>query len=167
MSPFTCPREREVTELLHRGYWPEACPAELRAHVEACRVCSDLVVVSQAFQAAHKQTTPLPKLESAGALWWRAQLRRRNAAIEKVGRPILGAQIFALFLSIVVAVAVLAWKGNTLKAWFEDLPRALHFDALVPVALSLPTGLAGIVIPALATLALLSGVIVYLATEKQ
>src|SRR5579862_5606645 len=110
MSPFTCSREREVTELLHRGYWPEACPNELRAHVEACRVCSDLVVVTQAFQAAHKQTTPVPKLESAGALWWRALLRRRNAAIEKVGRPILGAQIFALVISVVVVAAVLAWQ---------------------------------------------------------
>ena len=167
MSPFSCVREREVTELLDRGYWPEACPAELRAHVESCRMCSDLVLVAQAFQAAHKQTTPEPRLESAGALWWRAQLRRRNAAIEKVGRPILGAQIFALVVSVVVAAAVLAWRGNTLKAWFEDLPRALHLDALVPAAFSQSSGMAWIVIPVLATVALLSGVVVYLATEKQ
>src|SRR5258707_1336299 len=124
MSPFSCVREREVTELLDRGYWPEACPDDLREHVESCRMCSDLVLVSQAFQAAHKQAAPLPHLESAGALWWRAQLRRRNAAIEKVGRPILGAQIFALVMSVVVAAAVLAWRGDTLKAWFADLPRA-------------------------------------------
>ena len=101
MSPFSCAREREVTELLDRGYWPEACPADLRGHVEACRVCSDLVLVSQAFQAAHKQSPALPHLESAGALWWRAQLRRRNAAIEKVGGRFLGAQIFALVISVV------------------------------------------------------------------
>jgi hypothetical protein len=165
MSPFTCAREREVTDLLDQGYWPNASPVELRAHVETCRVCSDLVVVSQAFQAAHRQASPMPHLESAGALWWRAQLRRRNEAIEKVGRPILGAQIFALVISVVVAVAMIAWKGTTLKAWLEVLPRALHFDALVPAAQS--NGLAGILIPVLATVALLSGVIVYLATEKQ
>jgi hypothetical protein len=139
----------------------------LGAHVESCRICSDLVVVSQAFQAAHRQTTPLPQLESAGALWWRAQLRRRNAAIEKVGRPILGAQIFALAISVVVGVAVLAWQGTTLMGWLQGLPRALHLDALVPAALSQQGGMASIVLPVLATVALLSGLVVYLATEKQ
>jgi hypothetical protein len=167
MSPFTCTRERDVTELLHRGYWPEACPAELRVHVETCRFCSDLVLVTQALRASHKQTLDLPRLESPGALWWRAQLRRRNAAIETVGRPILGAQIFALMLLVVVAAGALVWKGNLLRAWLEDLPRALHLDALVPSALTQSNGMGWIVLPALATVALLSGVVVYLATEKQ
>jgi hypothetical protein len=166
MSPFSCAREREVTESLDRGYWPEACPPELREHVNACRMCSDLVLVSQAFQAAHKQTAQLPHLESPGSLWWRAQLRRRNAAIEKVGRPILGAQIFALVLSVVVAAAVLALRGYTLRSWFSDLPRVLHLDALWPAALSQSSGIASIVLPALATVALLSGVVVYFSTEK-
>jgi hypothetical protein len=167
MSPFTCAREREVTELLDLGCWPDACPEDLRTHVESCRICSDLVVVSQAFQAAHRQTAPLPHLESAGALWWRAQLRRRNAAIEKVGRPILGAQIFALVISVIVGVGVLAWQGSALRALLQDLPRALHLDALVPAALSQQGGMASIVLAVLATVALLSGVVVYLATEKQ
>jgi len=167
MSPFSCAREREVTELLHQGFWPDACPAELRAHVEACRMCADLVTVTKAFQGARQQTMPEARLESPGAIWWRAQLRRRNAAIEKVGRPILGAQIFALAISVVVCGAVLAWQGSTLKGWFQDLPRALHLNALLPAAMSQSSGLASIVIPILATVALLGGVVVYLATEKQ
>ncbi|HMG87713.1 MAG TPA: hypothetical protein VK574_18405 [Terracidiphilus sp.] len=167
MSPFTCAREREVTELLRQGYWPEACPEELRTHVETCRSCSDLVLVTQALQASRKQTLDIPHLESPGALWWRAQLRRRNAAIETVGRPILGAQIFALMLLIVVAAGGLVWKGTLVMAWLEDLPQALHLDALVPSALSKSGGMGWIVLPALATAALLSGVVVYLATEKQ
>ena len=69
MSPFTCTREREVTELLRQGFWPEACPAELRAHVETCRFCSDLVLVTEALQASRRQTLDLPDLESPGALW--------------------------------------------------------------------------------------------------
>lgn len=166
MSPFSCAREREVTELLDRGYWPEACPSELREHVNLCRMCSDLVLVSQAFQTAHKETAQLPHLESAGALWWRAQLRRRNAAIAKVGRPILGAQIFALVISVVVAAAFLAMRGDTLKTWFADLPRILHLDALWPTALTQSTGIVSVVLPALATVALLSGVVAYLSTEK-
>jgi hypothetical protein len=167
MSPFSCGRETELTQMLAQGYWPEASPAELRTHVEACRSCSDLVLVSQAFQAAHREMICAPRLVSAGALWWRAQLRRRNAAIEKVGRPILGAQIFALIISVLVGGAMLMWKGSTLKVWFGDLPRALHLDALVPAALSQPGEMASIVLPVLTTVALLSGVVVYLATEKQ
>lgn len=167
MSPFTCAREREVTDLLHRGYWPDACTAELREHVASCRFCSDLVLVTQTFQESRSQMLEFPRLESPGALWWRAQLRRRSAAIEKVGRPILGAQIFALAVALVVAAAVLAWQGSAWKAWVQELPRALHLDALVPSGLSQSGGLTWIVLPLLATVALLGGVVVYLATEKQ
>src|ERR1700756_2897471 len=96
MSPFSCTREREVSELLHKGYWPEACPEELRAHVKLCRICSDLVLVTSALGVERKETMPMARLEAPGALWWRAQLRKRNAAIEKMARPIVGAQVFAL-----------------------------------------------------------------------
>jgi hypothetical protein len=166
MSPFTCKHEREVLELLHQGYWPEVCPAELRTHVETCRSCSDLVLVTGAIQASRKRTLDLPRLQSPGALWWRAQLRRRNAAIKTVARPILGAQIFALVLLIVTASAGLVWKGSLIRIWLEDLPRALHLDALLPSALS-QSGSVSWIVPALAMVALLSGVVVYLATEKQ
>ena len=33
-----CPRETEVKELVELGQWPQACAAELRAHVDSCRV---------------------------------------------------------------------------------------------------------------------------------
>ena len=52
MTLGSCPREKEVADLLHRGHWPQACPADLRAHVDACRSCSELVLVTQAFQSA-------------------------------------------------------------------------------------------------------------------
>ena len=167
MSPFSCAREREVTDLLHRGYWPEACPAELKAHVEACRSCSDLVLVAGTMQAARRQSAELPRLEAAGAIWWRAQLRRRNAAIEKVTKPILGAQIFALAVALVVAVAVVLWQADTWRGWIEDLPRVLHLDALLPASMANSGETLWIVVPVLAMIALLSGVVVYLASEKQ
>lgn len=167
MNPLKCPREREVAEILRQGFWPDACPPELSVHVETCRMCSDLVVVTRAFQDARKEAGPPAPLESAGALWWRAQLRRRNAAIETVARPIVGAQIFALVASIVIAVAALAWQGSTWKTWIADLPRALHLNALMPPALSQSGGAAWIIIPVLAMVALLGGVVVYLSAEKQ
>ena len=44
-----CVREPEITALLDRGHWPEACTEELRAHVSGCRSCRELVLVKQAF----------------------------------------------------------------------------------------------------------------------
>ena len=151
--------------MLQRGYWPEASPAELRVHVESCRACSDVVLMTRTFGAAQKEAMPTARLESAGALWWRAQLRRRNAAIETVGRPILGAQIFALAISLVVVAAVLVWQGVAFKEWFANLPQTLHLDALLP-QLSQSSSAMWVVLP-LVTMVLLGGVVVYLGTEKQ
>ncbi len=167
MSPFNCGREREVTELLQCGYWPDACPAELKSHIHACRICSELVLVTRAMQAAKMQSVALPRLEPAGAIWWRAQLRRRNAAIEKVTRPILGAQIFALAVALVVAVGVVIWQADNWRAWLSELPHALHLEALIPAATTSSSETLWIVVPVLATIGLLGGVVVYLASEKQ
>jgi hypothetical protein len=166
MSPFKCTREREVSGLLHNGYWPQACPDDLRAHVASCRTCSELILVTVALQASRKQTADLPRLEAAGAIWWRAQLRRRSAALETMSRPILGAQLFALGMAVVVLAALAVWQAENWSAWFADLPRALHLDALIPSSMPESSTL-WIVAPLLATIALLSGVVVYLASDKQ
>ena len=166
MSPFTCPRERELSDLLHKGHWPEACPEDLRAHVTSCRSCSDLVLVSESLQASRRQTAELPRLEPAGAIWWRAQLRRRNAAIEKVSRPILGAQIFAFTMALVILAAIAVWQFGNWSSWLTDLPAALHLDALIPSSVP-ENGILWIIVPVLATIALLSGIVVYIASEKQ
>jgi hypothetical protein len=170
MTLFGCAREKEVAELVNRGQWPQACPAELRAHVSVCRVCGELVLVSGAFRRARAEAGAAVRLEAAGPLWWRAQLRRRNAAIERIRKPILGAEIFALTIALLVAAGFLAsqaGKEHGWLSWFEELPRALHFEALWPsTAPSFDSNL-WLVVPVLAILALLSGVVVYFASEKQ
>jgi len=125
------------------------------------------VLVTETMQAARRQSAELPRLEPAGAIWWRAQLRRRNAAIEKVAKPILGAQLFALAMALVVAVGVAIWQADNWRAWIEELPRALHLDALIPASMGNSSETLWIVVPVLAMIALLSGVVVYLTSEKQ
>lgn len=166
MSPFGCVREREVTELLHQGFWPDACPAELRAHVDSCRICSDLVLVRRALEEERSQAMPMARLEAPGALWWRAQLRKRNTAIEKMARPIMGAQVFALAMAVAVAVALVVWQAGNWSAWFTDLPRVLHLDALLPPSLT-DAGVMIWIVPGLAAIAVLSGVVVYFVSDKQ
>jgi len=52
-----CPRDKEVKELVERGQWPVAAATapELRAHVDGCRSCGDLVLVAMAFQNARAE----------------------------------------------------------------------------------------------------------------
>jgi hypothetical protein len=170
LSP--CSHEKEVAALLARGGWPDACEPELRAHVSACRACGDLVLVTETFQRARADAAGAANLGSPGALWWRAQLRRRNAAVKRVGRPLLGAQIFALFILLFLAVGFLlsqARSGLRGLDWLEELtqPHALHLEILWPSALFDSGWSLMALIPALATLALLGGVALYLASEKR
>jgi hypothetical protein len=168
----SCSHEKEVAELLQRGQWPAACTPELRAHVSACRSCGDLVLVAETFQRARAGKAGAASIATPGALWWRAQLRRRNAAVERLGKPILGAQIFALAINLFIVVAFLAYQarhGMGWLSWLEQLPEAysLHLDNLSQSALLNPGWSLMVLIPAVATLALLSGVVIYLASERQ
>jgi len=170
MTPFTCAREKELTQALRLGHWPQACPPELRAHVAGCRTCSDLALVAGSLRVARSSVTDTPHLPSAGALWWRAQLRRRNADIERLARPLLGAQIFAMAMAVVVCAGVLLWaarQGFAIGSWFRQLAHTFDLSALLPDSLVQFGGISWLLIPVLATLALVSGVVVYFASEKQ
>ena len=134
------------------------------------------MLVTTAFQKARAEAAGAAKSGSPGVLWWRAQLRRRNAAVERIGRPILGAQIFALAVNLMLAIVFVVWQarhGFAWLTWLEQLPQiaAMHLDSLWPSMVpgsgwsSLLNPM--VVIPAAATLALLGGVVVYLASEKQ
>ena len=172
----TCPREKEVREMQALGQWPQACPPELRAHVEACRSCGELVLVTSAFQQARNEATDAAKMGSPGLLWWRAQLRRRNAAVERIGKPILGAQIFALAVYGVLAVGFVVWQARSGFGWLtrlEGLPQAAALDldsfwgSLWSSAVSGSVWTPMVMLSVAAALALLGGVVVYLASEKQ
>jgi len=164
----TCSYENELTQALKDGHWPEGCGPELRAHVKACGNCSDLVLVTQAFQSARNETESSTLCGSPSLLWWRAQLRRRNAAAERVSRPITIAQTFAWFVYLLVGVVFVASQyrhGLHWALWWSELapPRTLHF-------LTIGSGLAGwnlpLLISSFGVLALLSALVVYLASEK-
>lgn len=186
MNIRACSRETEVRELMARGHWPEACTEELRAHVRTCHSCGDLVLVTQAFRSARASSIASAPLAAPGVIWWRAQLRRRNAAVERVARPIFSAQVFALSMTVIIAAGLvisqarhgvhwLSWLAN----WMAGLSQsqAFRFDVLLPLSSSgmsfsnwiywkaLSDNLIYI-IPVLIMLAFLSGMVVYLRSQK-
>ena len=168
MTFRTCSREKDLEQALKDGHWPQGCGPELRTHVESCASCSDFVLVTQTFQRARSESEQEAPSASANLLWWRAQLRKRNAATERVSRPVTFAERFALFVYVVVGLVFVASQyrhGLHWASWWSELApsRALHF---------LPAGSGQIdwnlllLISGLGVLALLSALVVYLASEK-
>jgi hypothetical protein len=171
MTFRTCSFEREIAQALKDGHWPDGCGAELRAHVRTCDNCSDLVLVTQTFQGARSESERaalVAPLCSPSLLWWRAQLRRRNAATERVSRPITIAQTFAWFVVGLVGLVFVASQyhhGVQWASWWAEFapPPALHLLSNGSGALDWNRLL---LISGFGVLALLSGLVVYLASDK-
>jgi len=107
MIARTCPREAELQAALRAGRWPAASDAALRDHVAQCRSCSDVALVMHTMQQARAQANT-PALQAPGTLWWRAQLRRRQQAVEQATRPIVLAEI-AAFAAVFAGLALSVW----------------------------------------------------------
>jgi hypothetical protein len=169
MTVPVCSRQKEVSALLTQGHWPHACPADLRVHLAGCGACSELLMVSEAFQLGRRSAIGEARLPAAGAIWWRAQLRRRNADLERVAKPIFGAYIFALLFTLAAAAIIAVSQAKHglrwLDWWAQSGSAALHVDPLTPSWFTTGGSLA-ILIPVLAMAALVGAVVVYFAAER-
>ena len=135
-----------------------------------CRSCRELVLVKQAFSSERIKAAGEARLESPGVIWWRAQLRRRNAALERIERPFLGAQIFALVICIAAATAYvfsLARRGFDWLAWLGELPRAFHLGSLLTDSAGKSSWEVWVAVSVAAMVAVMGGLIVYVASEKR
>ncbi|MGA3033553.1 MAG: hypothetical protein ABSD70_09730 [Terracidiphilus sp.] len=167
----SCPREKELRELLDCGQRPLAAETspELHAHAAACRWCGDLVLLAQAFRKARDASAASARLMPPGVLWWRAQLRRRNAAVERVARTLFSAQVVALAFTLLAGVGFLLFEALTSdswRVWLQRLPQnaALDWDNLRASFVAGPAWTWMMLGPALV---LLAGVAVYMATDRQ
>ena len=132
--------------------------------------CGDLVLSAEpsSRRVRRQPARPSPR---PGLLWWRAQLRRRNWRRSAIGKPLLGAQIFALAFTLSLAAGFVVWQVRQGLAWHSWIGqiRPAHMPNLAGIwSLALQFRLEPVVlVPILATVTLLSGVVVYLAAEKQ
>jgi hypothetical protein len=157
-----CPRQSEV--LLKQGHWPNACPAELHAHLSECRACSELVMVTQAFQQSRAAAAAQVRLPAPGAIWWRAQLRRRNVAVERVGKPIFGAYVFALAVTVLVAATFAISQARHGLRWLNWVGQP--GESFNPATWVSAGGNLVVLIPVFAMVALVGAVVVYFAAER-
>ncbi|PYT79236.1 MAG: hypothetical protein DMG40_17130 [Acidobacteria bacterium] len=122
MNLFCCTSEMALEATLRQGRWPHACDPDLRAHVDGCRDCQELVLIAQALQRARSNREQPAGLHlarvsgSPGLLWWRAQLRRRKEAIQRVSEPVSLAEKVG-FVGLLAAFLVAIWQWGR----FADL----------------------------------------------
>jgi hypothetical protein len=159
MNIHSCTREPEVRELLQQGHWPGACEPELRAHIDTCTTCAEAVQFAQIFQAARAASMQSAPMAAAGPIWWRAQLRRRNAALERIAKPIRTAQIFAAAVCLVTTLAIVIFEQRSGSG-------SLLSDLLHPTQLWPSSGWSlTLLISSFATITVLAAVALFLATE--
>src|ERR1700760_1561853 len=71
----------------------------------------------QAMLAAKTSAMGEARPEPAELIWWRAKLRKRQAAIEKLSAPTRGVQTFTAAMVLVLAIVIMiagwhAWGGK-------------------------------------------------------
>lgn len=165
MTLRPCTKQAEVASMLARGHWPNACPPELRAHLANCRSCADLVMVTHAFQQSRAAATQEARPPAPGVVWWRAQLRKRNAAMEQVSKPLVGGYVFAFAITLLVAFAVVVFQARQGFPWLAWLGER-HVESLSPSALLASGGGLLILIPVFAAVAVVGAVFVYFSAER-
>lgn len=135
MARLDCPRESDVLMMVTTGRWPGRAPEDLRAHVATCEICADLALIAVAIDDANGGAMA-PALPSAGAVWWRAQLRSREETAKEVVRPITVAQAVLLGIAGVILGAVFGASAG----WFQrGLRRASEMAGSVVASIHMPT----------------------------
>src|SRR5579863_2898514 len=119
MKSYFCPQQERIAAAIQAGQWPEGCDPELRAHAETCKTCQDLALVARTLRQS-RMVTLRPQLPAPGTLWWRAQIRRRNAALERMARPIAIAEKVAVLVVLFATVALVAWQRQQLTGWLAS-----------------------------------------------
>ena len=157
MKSYFCAQHDLVAATIQAGHWPAAADPALRAHVESCPSCSDLVLVAQTLRQSRTESAQSARLASPGILWWRAQVRRRNSALQSVARPVAVAEGVALLILLVAVIALAAWQHDQVAAWLGTVFGPLSNIAQIPGALMVGLG----------TLLVFGGFAVYLLLAKE
>jgi len=131
MNSFTCPCEDDVLAAVNTGRWPDRVDRDLSAHVDACEICRELVMVARAF--AEPDVASIAPAPDASLVWLRAQVRARAEATQLAERPITVAQAVAFASMIGVLGAVLGATSTWLQTgvrWAMAMAAAVRPQAL-------------------------------------
>ena len=157
-----CSRTVEVQELLRLGHWPQAADAELAMHVRGCRRCGEMVLVTQALGAAKASAMNAARVEPPALVWWRAQLRRKHEAVQKIERP-MRAQMLAVLAVVCVGMGLafhLSGGANAWRTWMSAGAEAAVRSGVGNLGL-------GLLVASAVALVMMAGLAVYLTVERK
>jgi hypothetical protein len=157
-----CARTAEVHELLRLGHWPQAAGTELAEHVRECRRCGEMVLLTQALCGAKARSLSDARVEPPALVWWRAQLRRKHEAVQRVERP-MRAQMLVVLAAVCVGLGLAFQLSGGATAW--RLWMSAGAEAVVRSGVG-SLGAAPVVASAVA-LAMMAGLAVYLTVERK
>lgn len=120
MVPHECPREQDVLEAVASGTWPTQAAVSLRAHAATCDVCRDVVEVAQFLREDGAVLGAEVRVPSAGAVWWRAQVRARAEAEQAAMRPMLVAAACGATVLVALMAAAVTLGLPWVDAWMAD-----------------------------------------------
>ena len=129
---YFCSQHQKVAAAIQTGQWLDGCDPALRSHVESCPVCSDVALLARAFRQSRSSALQQPQLPSPGILWWRAQLRRKNADFERVMRPVAVAEKIAALLVALAVIGLIGWQHEQVAAWASNIWGPLASFTQVP-----------------------------------
>lgn len=132
MMRTECEFESEVLATVLQDRWPDHAGDELRSHVAACAICSDVAAIAGAIDASREYTRACAAIPDSGRVWWLAQRRARREAAEAANRPLNAAQAIAA-----VCGAAVVWATLPVREWFQtviDRLTGVEFGALLGAA---------------------------------
>lgn len=135
MQDYFCEQEGAVLEAVESGRWPQACDAELRAHVGRCSICADVLLVAQTLQHEKKRAQSEVALPAAGLVWWKAQMRAKREAAVRAAEPIMMVEKAAGIFGIVSLLALAVWRWDLVTDWLDWVAALPHSDAFRPASL--------------------------------
>ena len=135
MKLFSCARTAELEEMIRIGHLRSTWEPSLCQHIDECRYCADFLLVSESLRSARQESIQNVPIVSPGLLWWRAQLRRRNQALQKMSRPTSIIGKLALISTFVVAIVALVFERQQSADWLRWLfglqdSAAAHHNAI-------------------------------------
>jgi hypothetical protein len=121
--PF-CSQEEKIAKLVKARRWPQDADPELVAHAGKCSRCHEALFAVQMLQQLRASDIKRAPVGSPGALWWRAQLRRRNGAVEQMAKPLVWAERLAFISMLCIAAGIAFQQWTPIRHWFNSLKAA-------------------------------------------
>ena len=123
-----CRREEELFGALARGFVGD----ELATHVAGCPACSEIRTVAGALLDERAEAMAEARVPSAGTMWWRLRIRRRQEDEARARRWLLVGQAATLAIALALFVS---FFGPQLAHGLRGLADTIRLSTPLVIAL--------------------------------